>query len=85
MTGTLERQRDVYKEVVDMDWKEVVNCAPRDAVKKAIKFCESHECVDCPIHINNIEHRTEHDKCCEFVPCVDNLIYELVLHPHYSL
>ena len=25
------------------------------------------------------------DKCCEFVPCVDNLIYELVVHPHYKL
>ena len=85
MTGTLERQRDVYKEVVDMDWKEVVRCAPEGAIRKALKFCESHECVDCPIHINNIEHRTEHDKCCEFVPCVDNLIYELVVHPHYSL
>lgn len=42
----------------NIDWKEVVDCAPRDAVKKAIKFCESHECAECLIHINNIEHRT---------------------------
>lgn len=68
-----------------MDWKEVVDCASRDTVKKAIKFCENHECAECLIHINNIEHRTEYDKCCEFVPCVDNLIYELVVHPHYEL
>lgn len=69
----------------NMDWKEVVNCAPRDIAKKAIKFCESHECTNCLIHINNIEHRTEYDKCCEFVPCVDNLIYELAVYPHYKL
>lgn len=68
-----------------MDWKEVVRCAPRSTVRKAIKFCESHECVDCLIHINDIEHRTEHDKCDEHVPCVDNLIYELTTHPNYSL
>ena len=85
MTGTLERQRDVYKEVIDMDWKEVVRCAPRSIVKKAIEFCESHACVDCPICINDIEHRTAYDKCCEHIPCVDNLIYELVIHPHYEL
>lgn len=68
-----------------MDWKEVVDRAPRKITKKAIKFCESHECVECLIHINDIEHRTEYDKCCEFVPCVANLIYELVEHPHYEL
>lgn len=68
-----------------MDWKEVVRCAPRSIVKKAIKFCESHECMDCPVYINDIKHRTDHDKCCEHVPCVDNLIYELVVHPHYKL
>lgn len=84
MTGTLERQGDVYKEVVDMDWKEIVNSAPRATVKKAIKFCESHECVECLIHINDIEHRTEYDKCCEHIPCVDNLIYELVVFPYYE-
>lgn len=78
MTGTLERQRDVYKEVVDMDWKEVVDCAPRNVMKKAVEFCETHECVDCPIYINDIEHRTEDDKCLMHIPCVDNLIYELV-------
>ena len=71
------------KEVVDMDWKEVVRYAPRETVKKAIKFCESHACVDCPICINDIEHRTAYDKCCEHVPCVDNLIYELVVLAHY--
>lgn len=66
-------------------YSEVVICAPKDTVKKAIKFCESHACVDCPICINDIEHRTAYDKCCEFIPCVDNLIYELVVHPHYKL
>lgn len=85
MTGTLERQRDVYKEVVDMDWKEVVRCASRSTGKKAVEFCETHECVDCLVYINDIEHRTEYDKCYEHIPCVDNLIYELVEHPHYEL
>ena len=85
MTGTLERQGDVYKEVVDMDWKEVVRCAPRGTVKKAVEFCETHECVDCPVCINDIEYRTEYDKCCEHVPCVDNLIYTLIVYPYYEL
>lgn len=76
MAGTLERQRDVYKEVVDMDWKEVVVAAPRNIVKNAVLFCENHECGECPIYINDIEHRTQEDKM-DFIPCVDNLIYEM--------
>lgn len=45
--------------------------------EKAIHFCEHTECEDCPIYINNIEHRTQYEKEVEHVPCVDNLIFEL--------
>lgn len=63
-----------------MDWKEVVDHAPRKVAKKAIKFCEKHECKECLIHIYDLEHRTKDEK--DFVPCVDNLIYELATN-HY--
>lgn len=60
-----------------MDWKDSVRLAPSNIIKEAIHFCENTECLDCPIYINNIEHRTRHDKQDEHVPCVDNLIFEL--------
>lgn len=41
MAGTLERQRDVYKEVTDMDWKEVVICAQKETVKKQLNFVKT--------------------------------------------
>lgn len=60
-----------------MDWKDSVRLAPSNIIKEAIHFCENTECKDCPIHINDIEHRTRHDKQDEHVPCVDNLVFEL--------
>ena len=60
-----------------MDWKDSVRLAPSNIIKEAIYFCEHTECLDGPIYINDIEHRTRHDKQDEHVPCVDNLIYEL--------
>lgn len=67
-----------------MNWKEVVISAPRSVVGKAVEFCDTHSCMNCPIYTNDLDHRTEDDKC-EFVPCVNNLIYELTTHPHYKL
>lgn len=63
-----------------MDWKDSVRLAPSDIVEKAIHFCEHTECKNCPIYINDIEHRTRHDKQDEHVPCVDNLIFELFIN-----
>ena len=63
-----------------MDWKDSVRLAPSNIIKEAIYFCEHTECLHCPIYINNIEHRTRHDKQDEHVPCVDNLIYELAVN-----
>ena len=45
-----------------MDWKDSERLAPSDIAKKAIHFCEYAECEDCPIYINNIEHRTRYEK-----------------------
>lgn len=51
--------------------------APSSIVKKAIRFCERTECIDCPIYINDIEHRTQYEKEVEHIPCIDNLVFEL--------
>lgn len=46
-------------------------------VEKAVRFCEHVECEDCPVYINDIEHRTQYEKEVMHIPCVDNLIVEL--------
>lgn len=46
-------------------------------VEQAVHFCENTECLDCPIHINDIDYRTQYEKEVEHIPCVDNLIFEL--------
>ena len=51
--------------------------AQSDIAKKAIYFCENTECEDCPIYINDIEHRTQYEKEVMHIPCADNLIFEL--------
>ena len=61
-----------------MDWKVSGRLAPSDIAKKAIHFCEQTECEDCPVAIEGLEHRTRYEKEVEHVPCVDNLIFELV-------
>lgn len=43
-----------------MDWKDSVCLAPSNIIKEAIYFCEHTECEDCPIYINDIEHRTQY-------------------------
>lgn len=60
-----------------MDWKDSVREAPSSIVKKAVRFCERTECIDCPIHINDIDHRTQYEKEVMHIPCVENLIFEL--------
>lgn len=47
-------------------------------VEQAVYFCENTECLDCPIYINDIDHRTQYEKEVEHIPCVDNLVFELV-------
>ena len=61
-----------------MDWKDSVRLTPSDIAKKAIHFCEHTECEDCLIDIEGLEYRTRYEKEVEHVPCVDNLIFELV-------
>lgn len=60
-----------------MRWEEYINFASSKLVEKAIYFCENAECEDCPIYINDIDHRTQYEKEVMHVPCVDNLIFEL--------
>lgn len=60
-----------------MTWENFRGFVPIKIVEKAIHFCESTECEDCPIHINDIDHRTRHEKEVEHIPCVDNLVFEL--------
>lgn len=63
-----------------MSWQDAVHSAPSDIINKAIQFCISTECDDCPIYINDINHRTQYEKDVMHVPCVDNLIFELFVN-----
>lgn len=38
--------------------------------EEALKFCEEHECEECPM----IEKRTEYQKKCLHIPCCWNLV-----------
>lgn len=66
-----------------MRWEEYIKFAnfkvvEKKVVEKAVHFCENIECEDCPIYINDIEHRTQYEREVMHIPCVDNLIFELV-------
>ena len=50
---------------------------PIKVAEQASHFCENTKCEDCPIHINDIDHRTQYEKEVEHIPCVDNLVFEL--------
>ena len=60
-----------------MRWEEYIKFASSKVVEKAIRSCENVECKDCPIYINDIEHRTQYEREVMHVPCVENLIFEL--------
>ena len=68
-----------------MRWEEYIRFASFEGVgkeiaEKAVRFCENNECPDCPIYINDIEHRTQYEREVMHIPCVDNLIYELAVN-----
>ena len=60
-----------------MRWEEYIKFANFKVAEKAVHFCENVECEDCPIYINDIEHRTQYEREVMHIPCVDNLIFEL--------
>lgn len=60
-----------------MTWEEYIKFANSNVVKKAVRFCENTECEDCPIYINDIDHRTQYEKDVEHIHCVDSLVFEL--------
>ena len=41
--------------------------------EKAVEYCENHECMECPIYINNLDKRTEKERRAH-IPCVINLV-----------
>lgn len=63
-----------------MRWEEYIRFANSKVVGKAVRFCENNECTDCPIYINDIEHRTQYEREVMYITCVDNLIYELAVN-----
>lgn len=68
-----------------MRWEEYMRFVSsevigKEMVEKAVRFCENTECPDCPIYINDIEHRTQYEREVMRIPCVDNLIYELAVN-----
>lgn len=60
-----------------MTWENFRGFVPMRVVEQAVYFCENAECLDCPIYINDIDHRTQYEKEVEHIPCVDNLVFEL--------
>lgn len=45
-----------------MRWEEYIKFANFKVAEKAVHFCENVECEDCPIYINDIEHRTQYER-----------------------
>ena len=41
---------------------------------EAVKFCEEHDCEECPVHLNGLDKRTEFDKVVGAVACCENLV-----------
>lgn len=60
-----------------MNWENHLEFVSLEEVEKAIQFCEDTPCENCPIAIEEIEHRSDYEKNVLHVPCVDNLIFEL--------
>ena len=42
---------------------------------EAVEYCEEHECKECPVHVLNLDTRTEKEKRGGMTPCCMNLIY----------
>ena len=37
----------------------------------AMKYCETHNCEECPVTVRNLEKRTDIEK--QYIPCFYNL------------
>ena len=44
-------------------------------IHEAVSFCEEHECIECPVYINDEDKRTR-DEILRHVPCCINLTDE---------
>ena len=42
--------------------------------EEAIKYCEDHECTECPVYIEHKDMRTLDEKCNRHVTCCINLV-----------
>lgn len=42
--------------------------------KNSVKYCEDHECIECPIYILNLDKRSRQEKQNQHVPCCENLV-----------
>jgi len=60
-----------------MTWENFRGFVPIKTIEQAIQFCKNTECENCFIAIEEIDHRTRHEKTVEHIPCVDNLVFEL--------
>jgi hypothetical protein len=49
-----------------MDWKH------------AVRYCENHECKECPIYNLNLDKRTLQEKQNQHVPCCENLVDNII-------
>lgn len=61
-----------------MNWGVYTYFLSSEEIKKAIQFCENTECENCCITIEELDHRSEYEKSIMQIPCVENLLFELV-------
>lgn len=61
-----------------MDWGVYEYFLSPKEIKKAVQFCENTECENCRIAIEGIDRRSEYEKTIIQIPCVENLLFELV-------
>ena len=61
-----------------MDWEYIATFLSSEEIKKVVQFCEDTECENCRIAIEGLDYRSEYEKSIMQIPCVENLLFELV-------
>ena len=61
-----------------MNWEYIATFLSSEEIKKVVQFCEDTECENCRIAIEGLDHRSEYEKSIMQIPCVENLLFELV-------
>ena len=64
--------------IKSMNWGVYSYFLSSEEIKRAVQFCEDTECENCRIAIEGLDYRSEYEKSIMQIPCVENLLFELV-------